>query len=286
MMAFFVFLVRTVGNLSPSLGGRILSLFWFRVYKYKAHPKRLQWLAESKVISVFHRGQSLPVYIRTPNQVKGQVILLHGWSGRWDQMLTLAESFFAKNYEVITFDLPAHGENQGKDADIFELSEFLESVYRTLNLKTPVIVSHSAGFLVVCHGSLNRGIQFSKLVTINSPARFEYLIEVFREKVGFSKRIDSEIWSIVARRVGVKEPQIQLSTAHLSTFPAKDVLIINDRDDKEVVFSEGVQMKKIWPDARHILTQGLGHNRILSNQAVVEEILHFCWQDEVPRVSF
>lgn len=275
-MKVFILLLRTIGNLSPALGGRVLSLFWFKTTKSRPNPKKNEWEAESRKVDIPHRGRTLSVLVRRPEHAVGQVVLLHGWSGRWDQMLSLANEFYQKNYEVITFDLPAHGENSGNETDLFELSEFLKSVYQILKLEKPVLICHSAGFLVACHASLIRGIEFSKLVTVNSPARFEYLIEMFREKVGFSERIDAEIWNIVERRVKVKNPQQQLSTGHLAKFPEENVLIINDKNDKEVVFSEGVQMKKIWPNARHILTQGLGHNRILHNQNVLDEIVEFC----------
>jgi pimeloyl-ACP methyl ester carboxylesterase len=216
------------------------------------------------------------VITRKNQNTKNQVILLHGWSGRWDQMLSVADKLLSENYEVVTFDFPSHGANQGSETDFFEMSEFLSSVYKTLQIKEPIIVCHSAAFLVVSHCSLIHSIKFSKLITIDSPARFEYPMEMLIEKLRLPVSLNKELWKIIERKVKIKDPQRQLTTHHLSVLANETVLIINDENDKEVKFSEGLEMSKIWPKAKRISTQGLGHNRILQNKKIIEDVFLFC----------
>lgn len=273
------FLIRSIGNISPALGARTLALIWFKVTKSRANPQREDWLSQCKKHGVQHRGKTLSAYTRAPTSSRGQVVLLHGWSGRWDQLIAIANSLFEAHFEVIVFDFPSHGENAGDESDVFELSEYLKSVLATLNLKAPILICHSAAFLTVAHGMRMRKINCSKLITINSPSRFAYLIEVFREKIGFSSRMDNEIWKLIDRRVGVKDAKSQLATDHMSSIEHTNVLVIHDKDDKEVKFEEAKGLQSIWPSAELLTTSGLGHNRILSNPAVVEKIRSFCIGD-------
>lgn len=270
------FLTRWVGFISPALGARIFATVWFKVSRSRPNPNRETWLKACRKFEVPHRGKVLAAYSRIPTSPKGKVVLLHGWSGRWDQLIAIADSLFLADFEVIVFDFPSHGENAGKDTDLFELSEFLKSTFDSLNLISPIIICHSAAFLTVSHAVLKRNLVFSKLIMINSPSQFSYLIDVFREKIGFSKRLDIELWKVIEQRVRANDAQMQLETKGMSTISSDKIFVIHDMDDKEVKFSELAKMKVIWPNSKELVTSALGHNRILSNQLVIDEIGAFC----------
>jgi pimeloyl-ACP methyl ester carboxylesterase len=273
MTAFYV---KIVGKFWPSLAGRAVNLFWFNVQKPKPNSARATWIAKSDITPIHHRGQILKAYHRKPAQPsQGQVILVHGWSGRWDQLLSIAEELHDKNFEVITFDLPSHGENKGQESDFPEQSEFLKSVYDTLNLNSPIVVCHSAGFLTLSHAILARELQISKLVTINSPARFEFLFELFCKQLNLPPSFDAELWKVIERRLNKKDVRSQFSTLHMSQLNQKDILNIHDQNDKEVHYSEFEQMNRLWPNSKKLSTVNLGHNRILKDQRTVQAISDF-----------
>jgi len=277
LQQFLVLFVRSFGGVAPSLAGRALSFLWFRVTKFRPHTKREHWISQSLRYEVPHRGKAFNIYVRKPGTpAKGQVLLLHGWSGRWDQLLNIGDALLSEGFEVLSFDLPAHGENPGTDSDVFEFSELLTSVYATLQLKAPILICHSMAFLTFSHAHGQKKLPFSKLVTISSPSSFEYLIEQFREAVGFSKKLDAELWKAVERRVRVPDAKTQLKASHMSSIPSERVLIIHDKNDQQVKCSETGSLKKIWPEASLFLTSGQGHNRILSNQDVIARIAAFC----------
>ena len=187
----------------------------------------------------------------------------------------IAEELHQKSFEVIAFDLPAHGENKGKESDFPEQSEFLKSVCDTLQLRNPIVICHSAGFLTLSHAVLARELHISKLVTINSPARFEFLFELFCKQLNLPSSFDAELWKVIERRLHRKDVQSQFSTKHMSQLSHKDILNIHDQNDKEVHFSEFEQMKRLWPDSQKISTENLGHNRILKDKKVVQAIGDF-----------
>jgi pimeloyl-ACP methyl ester carboxylesterase len=171
----FVNFVRTLSLVSPVLTGKFLSLIWFRVSKRRPSFKREGWVKAASVTKVPFGSTEIDVFSRGAVDFP-TVVLVHGWSGRWDQMIEIGNRLLDSNFHVIAFDFPSHGMNKGRESDLFEMSAALTRVSDYLNLNNPSIVCHSAGFLAVTHAYVARHFKFNCLVTINSPARMEYLI--------------------------------------------------------------------------------------------------------------
>jgi pimeloyl-ACP methyl ester carboxylesterase len=52
-------------------------------------------------------------------------------------------------------------------------------------------------------------------------------------------------------------------------------LVIHDVDDAGVPWQQGRQIAEAWPGAQFVKTQGLGHNRILRDPAVIGRVVAF-----------
>lgn len=263
------------GRRYPRVAAFLLSRIWFRTLRPRPHRDREDWLRLSKKDDVVFRNRVITVYSRTVSNPRGRVVLLHGWSGRWDQMLPLASALQQANFDVVSFDFPSHGENPGRETNLFELRDFLNLVDQKLNLADAIIISHSMAFLVVATAVLKYGFQFNKLVTIGSPGRFEYLLESSRDKLGWPESVDPSLWRMIEKRVKVRDVASQVATSHMAHFEASRVFIVHDENDKEVSFSEAERMTRLWPEARHLWTSGLGHNRILRDAKVIREVVAF-----------
>src|SRR5262249_29145540 len=144
-----------------------------------------------------------------------------------------------------------------------------------LNLNNPSIVCHSAGFLVVTHAYVARHFKFNCLVTINSPARMEYLIRRFQEKIGFKDSLIPYLWNFVEKKLNTRNISEQLDTKRLAGIPNSKVLIVHDLKDNEVYFSESTVLKSIWPESRLLASDGLGHNRILKSPEIAQQIADY-----------
>jgi pimeloyl-ACP methyl ester carboxylesterase len=55
-----------------------------------------------------------------------------------------------------------------------------------------------------------------------------------------------------------------------STAEVPPALVIHDRQDKESPYDDGVRLAAVWPEAELVSTDGLGHQRILLDDAVIE----------------
>jgi hypothetical protein len=54
-----------------------------------------------------------------------------------------------------------------------------------------------------------------------------------------------------------------------------DLLLVHDEDDKEVGPQHPEALLKVYPAAKLIKTSGLGHTRILRDDAVIREVVTF-----------
>ena len=86
------------------------------------------------------------------------IIVTHGISpnGKCKSESNLIASFLVnKNFNVLSIDLPGHGNSEGPCLDSIEkISEWLEKVFEKLNLDSLIIVGHSQGCLEALELSL------------------------------------------------------------------------------------------------------------------------------------
>jgi hypothetical protein len=61
------------------------------------------------------------------------------------------------------------------------------------------------------------------------------------------------------------------------------LLVVHDREDREVPWQDGAGIAAGWPGARLLTTSGLGHRRILRAPAVVAAVAGFLAERRVPK---
>ena len=98
---------------------------------------------------------------------KDTIVFLHG-SGLSHIVWSLAEQFFSsKNYNVLSVDLPGHGNSDGPCLDSIEkIADWLEKVFDKLKLKNLILVGHSQGCLEILEYSSKYKERLKKLVFV------------------------------------------------------------------------------------------------------------------------
>ena len=97
----------------------------------------------SKKIYASDSGQGI-------NKDKETIVFLHG-SGLSHIIWSLTEQYFSnKNYNVLSIDLPGHGNSEGPCLDSIEkIADWLEQVFNKLELNKLILVGHSQGCLQI-----------------------------------------------------------------------------------------------------------------------------------------
>ena len=115
---------------------------------------------ENKNIHASDSGQGIDIN-------KDTIVFLHG-SGLSHIVWSLAEQFFSsKNYNVLSIDLPGHGNSDGPCLDSIEkIADWMEIVFDKLKLKNLILVGHSQGCLEILEYSSRYKERLKKLVFV------------------------------------------------------------------------------------------------------------------------
>ena len=115
---------------------------------------------ENRNIHASDAGQGLDITKKT-------IVFLHG-SGLSHIVWSLSEQFFSnKDFNVLSIDLPGHGNSDGPCLDSIEkIADWLEKVFDKLQLKNLVLVGHSQGCLEILEYSSRYKERIKKLVFV------------------------------------------------------------------------------------------------------------------------
>ena len=120
---------------------------------------------ESKSVHASDAGQGI-------DNSKDTIVFLHG-SGLSHIVWSLSEQFFSsKNFNVLSIDLPGHGNSEGPCLDSIEkISDWLEKIFKKLSLNNLIIVGHSQGCLEALEYSYRYKNRLKKIVFIGGSSR-------------------------------------------------------------------------------------------------------------------
>ena len=137
---------------------------------------------ENKSFYVSDAGQGL-------NKSKDTIIFLHG-SGLSHIVWSLMEQFFSnKNYNVLSLDLPGHGNSEGPCLESIEkIADWLEKVFIELKLDKVIIVGHSQGCLEALEYSYKFKDRLKKIVFVGG----SYRMPVNKDLIDLAKNGDSD----------------------------------------------------------------------------------------------
>ena len=115
---------------------------------------------ENKTIHASDAGQGI-------DPKKQTIVFLHG-SGLSHIVWSLTEQFFSnKNFNVLSIDLPGHGNSDGPCLDTIEkIADWLESVFKKLQLKNLILVGHSQGCLEILEYAFKYKSRLNKIVLV------------------------------------------------------------------------------------------------------------------------
>ena len=137
---------------------------------------------ENKNIHVSDAGQGI-------NINKDTIVFLHG-SGLSHIVWSLAEQFFSnKNFNVLSIDLPGHGNSEGPCLNtIEEIADWLEKAFVKLKLDKVILIGHSQGCLEMLEYSNRYKSRLKKLVFVGG----SYKMPVNKDLIDLAQNGDSD----------------------------------------------------------------------------------------------
>lgn len=204
------------------------------------------------------------------------VLLVHGWGGRGVQMGSFVAPLLARGYRVVWFDQPGHGDSGSGPVALPDFVRALQAL-ATTHGPFDAAIGHSLGAAAL-GVAMRGGMQLGRVVFVSPPASISEHAHKFARLLGITPPIREAMRRRLEHRYGVRFAEIdridELAQLHL---PA---LFVHDGGDEEIPFEHTLRLSARMPEARLIKTYGLGHFRLLRDQAVVRAIVDFVGGDE------
>ncbi len=200
------------------------------------------------------------------------VYLLHGWGGRGSQWISFVEPLVEAGFTAVAIDAPAHGESPAPRTSILHFAGALEAVIDSVGPARSV-VGHSFGGAAASLAR-KRGVATESVVLIGSPADPAEFFDVFMGRLGIPARIHPLIKANIERSYGFRWSELAVTgRGGVEEAPEVPALVVHDRNDAEVAYTDAVRITRAWPDSQLLTTEGLGHQRILRDRDVVRRVV-------------
>jgi len=259
---------QVVGQVLPGLAGAHAYKLWLSTRRFPTPKRETKWQASARTYTLPSTFGPLMMYAWGEDKPEAaKIVLLHGWNGRATQMGAFVEMLVQAGFQVTAFDAPGHGLSPGNSTNILQIANALQSVVDSLG-SVDAVIAHSFGAMALTF-ALRNGLTIRKAVCISPPADSPMLVEHFCNSLHLPKRTRKTLMARCDQNFGQDfwaRISIIENAQHIST----PVLIVHDENDREVPISHSKRLANVWPGAQLMVTQGLGHRRILYHSKVIQ----------------
>lgn len=210
------------------------------------------------------------------------VVLVHGWGGRATQMAPLAQHLAWLGYRAIAPDFSAHGDSPGKR---ISFKQFIDETHEFIcYLDEPIqgLIGHSAGALGMMEARRKHGVKAVRYISICGPTAPYPPIDIICRLLNPSEGILTECRKILAKPFSASMPSVYSGIAHEYQGQG-ELMLVYDHDDDQVRHEDADQIAEQWPNATIVKTKGLGHQKILYDDAIHVSIGDFLGQSIHPQ---
>lgn len=255
----------------PALAHRLFITLFFTPLRYKTPPKEIEIRETAEKIRIqLADGIEIQGYSWGTGPV---VLFVHGWAGRGTQFRNFFPEIIDAGYRVLALDGPAHGLSTGRRADLDGFKTMLFEIEKTVG-KIEGVITHSFGGVATLY-SIMMGLKVNTLINIASPAIGDEIIDTYLKAMNGSKKTGDYFKQYVINRTG--KPFYEFSAEYfIQHIPNEvQVLLIHDKGDVEVPITHPQRLVELRAATRLLITEGLGHYRILKDPGVIRQAVTF-----------
>jgi len=145
------------------------------------------------------------------------------------------------------------------------------------------IVAHSVGGGATLLAYQRGAVDARRNVMIAPNAVFSDAIAQFARTVALDERDCAVLTERLALHSGVEPGSLHIDQLVGQRDAA--LLVVHDTDDREIPYRHGERLAATWRQAKLHTTSGLGHRRILRDEAVIAEVVEFVRHGVQPPAS-
>ncbi|GGC60592.1 alpha/beta hydrolase [Undibacterium terreum] len=228
-------------------------------------------LDQAEAHDIVHEGLHLSAWLwGKQHPVERRVLLMHGWESRAAHWGGFVPALLAADFQVCAFDGPAHGDSDGQQADVISFGRAAASVAQYFG-PLHATIGHSAGSPATLY-AFSQGIKVNASVHISGPSSLVRMLGNLERGM-----LPAELRQAFRQRFEayLGQPASAMDIESLQHGLRHRALIVHDREDAEVPYSEAVALQQAWPQAELVSVEGLGHRRILKDPDVIARTIAF-----------
>jgi pimeloyl-ACP methyl ester carboxylesterase len=282
--------IRPVGLLAPALSARLaLSLFFTtaprmsvrdadRATHEDARRERIRVRDADRATHEDARHERIrvrdaEVVVYRWGRGERSVLLLHGWQGRASQFAPLVRELVADGFRVVSFDAPGHGDSGGRRTDVRDWVALADTLQRT-DGPFHALVGHSFGGFAALTAVRTTVPAPHVAVIAGASSATAYLSE-FARSLQLTPAVAARFERRFAARFGLDAEGIAAAfDAVRDPLPrGTDLLVVHDRADRRMPDTDALRLHAAHAGRSRLLrTEGLGHNRVLQDDAVLDAV--------------
>lgn len=236
-----------------------------------------QWRLSPAGVSILDQGQPFAIGLANEKRVQGwiwgqqgpMVLLVHGWGGRAGQMDVLIRRLVGAGFRVAAFDLPGHGESTRGITNAFEFLEALAQVLEVI--PTPqAVIAHSLGAVL----AVQTGLWLQVPLVLYSPiTHIQDNLMGWASATGLNLKLFDHFFRQLEQHY--RQPLSRINPLDRASELKTPVLLLHDHHDKAIAIENSQILADRLPQVKLITSRGLGHNRILEDEAMFQQVMEF-----------
>lgn len=264
-------LFKVINFFTPKLAVILATKLFTKPIQFKTPERELGMLTTSQKKRLSIPKINKEVEILSYGYSDKKVLFAHGWAGRSTQLFMIANKLLEHGFMVISFDAPAHGKSTGKATNLIEYVESIEQINQNFG---PFVaaVGHSFGGMAILNAQANKGI-FKTLITIGSGDKISTILNNFSKNLGLNSSFGKKLKNHINKKWNCNVDDFSSSLVVKKI--EEPILIIHDTLDGDVHVSCALQIRQNLKNGNLLITEGLGHTKILRTKEISNRIVTF-----------
>ncbi len=264
-------LAKLTEKLSLNLATPLVAKLFSTPIKYETPKREFKMELDSSKQKIFIPAIKKQVQVYNYGNGSKKALLVHGWSGRGTQLSKIAEALLNSGYQTFSFDAPAHGKSEGTTTIMLEFIACIHELEKKVG-PFEIAIGHSLGGMSILN-AVKQKLNIKKAVIISSGDDIQDIVVAFIKKTRLNPKIAILLKNYFETKYGDDMEK------YSSYIAAKEVyipiLLIHDENDSEVPVSCAYHISKHLNNCKLIITQNLGHNKLLGDNDVINQIVNF-----------
>ncbi len=268
------FAFNTLGRVFPAVAGEVAYRLFTQPRIRAVHRRSDEVLESARLFEILYGKIILKAYEWGSGEKT--ILLVHGWESRGTALRGFVPGLVAAGYRVVAFDGPAHGNSGGKRTTFLEFAGAIRAVINQLG-GVASIITHSFGgaTTVFALTHLDTSIKLEKLVLIGVPSNTRMVMKEAMEFMNVPPAAHEHFKKIASQRSNNLTFEMADLEATLGKANVRSILVVHDKFDKSVPFESAERIVERWDAVNLIVTQGMGHFKVVKHPKVVEMVVDF-----------